>query len=221
MAYESTIKERAYFLRREGLSIGAISKILKLSKSTISCWVKDIELPFHKQEKLRRNIENGLLKASIILREKKEAEQKKIDVSSKSLISKITWNRDYCRLMAAIIFWCEGEKNRLNNVKLINSDPSLVKTFLFCLRHGFELDENKFRALIHLHNYHDEEQQKKFWSSVTGIPVPNFYKSYRKNTRGIRKRQNYQGCLSVRYNDANIAKNLSSIYHTLAGNIGP
>lgn len=44
---------------------------------------------------------------------------------------------------------------------------------------------------------------------------------YCKSNSGPRKRQGYQGCISIRYNDSNVAKKLSSIYDAFAQQIGP
>jgi len=84
------------------------------------------------------------------------------------------------------------------------------------LRLGFALDESRFRGLIHLHSYHDPKKQLAFWSDVTGIPKSQFQKPYLKPNTGVRKRKNYQGCLSLRYGEAKIARKLDAIYHMLA-----
>jgi hypothetical protein len=94
------------------------------------------------------------------------------------------------------------------SVSFINSDPEMIKYFLDVFRKAFKVDEKKFRALIHLHEYHDIDKQTDFWSKITRIPKEQFTKPYRKENGGKRKRENYQGCVSIRYNDRKIAKEL-------------
>ena len=87
------------------------------------------------------------------------------------------------------------------------------------IRRGFALQEKKFRAIVHLHGYHDDQQQKIFWSKIAGIPLSQFSKSYQKQNTGKRKRENYQGCLSIRYNDATLARMLDALYHAIGNTV--
>lgn len=56
----------------------------------------------------------------------------------------------------------------------------MIDTFLRLFRNSYQLNEKKLRALIHLHEYHNEEEMRIFWSKVTGIPLDQFSKSYMK-----------------------------------------
>lgn len=92
----------------------------------------------------------------------------------------------------------------------------MVKTFLKLLRSTFILDEKKFRALVHIHEYHNEKEIKAFWSKVTGIPLTQFNKSYLKTHTKKIIRKNYKGTISIRYYDYKIALELSFIYNIFA-----
>jgi len=50
------LKKRARKLRKEGESVGKISKILQVSKGSVSLWVRDIELTEEQKEKLKDNL---------------------------------------------------------------------------------------------------------------------------------------------------------------------
>jgi len=82
------------------------------------------------------------------------------------------------------------------------------------------VDETKFRALIHLHEYHDESKQKKFWSDITKISENKFQKSYLKINTGKRIKENYPGCISIKYYDAKIFKELKALYKSFYKYIG-
>ncbi len=64
-------------------------------------------------------------------------------------------------------------------VKLANSDPAMVRCFCAWLRHFFDVDETRLRAVIYLHMALDLEAAVSFWSEVTGIPPGQFNKPYR------------------------------------------
>ena len=110
-----------------------------------------------------------------------------------------------------MIYWCEGNKSLRDSVFFTNSDPRLIANFLHLFRNSFDIDESKFRVCMHLHDYHNEEKQLNFWSDVTFIPKNQFFKSYKKLNTKKRIRDNYQGCIQVRYYDINIARKLQAV----------
>lgn len=98
----------------------------------------------------------------------------------------------------------------------MNSDPKMIETFLKLFRIAFTTNESKFRALVHIHEYHNGEKQRKFWSELTKIPINQFSKNYLKPHTKKRIRDGYQGCIRIRYYDATIALELRTFYNTLA-----
>lgn len=71
----------------------------------------------------------------------------------------------------------------------------------------------KLRVLVRIHKYHDDETQKKYWSQITGIPLRQFHKSYKKSSTGSRSKENYPGCIALTYYDVRVAKELEAIYN--------
>ena len=117
------------------------------------------------------------------------------------------------------MYWCEGGKDVRAGLQFINSDPILIATFLKYFREAFNLDEAKFRALIHLHDYHDPRKQLAYWSEITQIPEAQYHKPYIKPHSGVQKRPNYPGCVSVRYLDSTLGKTMQMIYSELGQKI--
>ena len=102
----------------------------------------------------------------------------------------------------------------------MNSDLKMIAVFMKLLRSSFKLDENKLKALVHIHDYHNDNEIKQFLTKITGIPVSKFSKSYLKTNTKIRIRDGYQGCLRIRYYDSKIALELRSIYNTFTDHLG-
>ena len=123
------------------------------------------------------------------------------------LIDKLQ-DKDFLKIILAMIYYCEGVKNTRSSLIFINSDPQLIRSFLKLLRRAFIVDESKFRVCLHLHSYHNQDKQISFWSKITHIPKGQFIKPYIKNHTGIRKREGYQGCASIRYHDTNLSRQL-------------
>lgn len=217
MSHSPEIKKLARKMRKNGDSIIVIAKKLTLAKSTVSLWVRNIGLPIEIHSLLKENSKNGAKKGLEMIRIRRQLANFKIVKNAEKLVSNTELkDKKLLKLFAAMIFWCEGTKRPLSSLCLANSDPFLIQTFLYCLRKGFNIDEKKMRALLHLHDYHDEKKQLIFWSEITKIPLNQFNRSYQKKNTKIRKRENYPGCISVRYNDARLARKLNAIYHAFS-----
>lgn len=129
---------------------------------------------------------------------------------------KIKLNGSLNKILCAILYWAEGAKINSNNITFVNSDPKMIQSFLKLFRLGFHLDEKKFRCLVHVHEYHDDKKIKEYWSQLTNIPLSQFNRSYKKKHTGKRKRENYMGCLQLRYHDWRVALEMRLLYNMFA-----
>ncbi len=215
MPYQIEIKEKAVNLRKRGYSIKEIAFKLHISASTSSEWLSGIVLSSMAQKRLARRKILGQYK-SIFIRKKIREQQKVIlEEEAFKLLSTIPVSHNLAKVYCSLIWWCEGAKNT-TSVKFANSDPTLISNFLYLLRSGFKIDESKLRALVHIHEYHNDKTQKQFWSKVTNIPLTQFHRSYLKPNTRKRIKENYPGCLGLVYYDARVAKELEAIYNTFS-----
>lgn len=208
-------KEKAIELRKKGYSLEEISKKMNISKSTASYWLSKIRLDKKAQDRLKQRGILGQYKSILISEKKRKRLFKEIKSDVEKDFSNIMIDSKLARLLCSILFWCEGNKNNFTTIKFTNSDPAMIKGFLSTLRLGFNIKDSKLRALIHLHEYHDEYQQIQFWSKITKIPKIQFFKSYHKPHTGKRIKTGYQGCLAISYHDAKLAKILWTYYNEL------
>src|ERR1700743_3531215 len=182
------LRDRAIRLRKEGYLYGQIARTLHVAKSTAYLWVKDIPLTDAEDAKIsfalkdaHRRAVAGMVSAKA---QKHSAAQEEIVREAYEIVRGGKLDINHQRILCATMFWCEGQKDVSGSLVFINSDPVMVRSFLNLLRNGFRIDESKFRALIHLHEYHDEQKQVEYWSEITGIPSKQFYKSYIKPRTG-------------------------------------
>lgn len=95
----------------------------------------------------------------------------------------------------------------------------MIFTFISLLRKSFTVDESKFRALVQLHEYHEENKIINFWSKITKIPVSQFTKSYLKPNTSKVIRKDYKGTLRIVYYNSQIAHELKAIYNAVTDKI--
>ncbi|PJC27889.1 hypothetical protein CO054_03075 [Candidatus Shapirobacteria bacterium CG_4_9_14_0_2_um_filter_39_11] len=212
MPYSLRIRNKAIGLRKKGFSLKEVSEKLKIAKSTASAWLSEIELsPAAKRRLAKRRI-LGQYKTALLKKKLKDKLKRVREEKAQEMLRKIPFSKKITKLLCAFLWWCEGNKET-DFVRFTSSDIKLVQNFLSLLRRGFKVDESKFRALVHLHSYHQDGRQKRFWSEITKIPLNQFYKSFKKPNTGRRKQKNYPGCLAISYYDARVAKELEAIYN--------
>jgi hypothetical protein len=202
---------KAKELRKKGYSINELSRILIVSKSTISKWVNHIELSSKAKKRIENNYSKGQLASQKTIKEKTMIKNIEADNSALGKLRSIKLSSDYTVLICSLIYQCEGNKSIKDSITFTNSDPELIRTFLYLFRNSFVLDENKFKVLMHLHGYHNEIKQKKFWSQVTGISQKQFLKTFNKPSTGIYKKDKYEGCIQVRYHDVKIGRVIQAV----------
>lgn len=212
MAYPLPLKRKAEHLRKNGYSLKEIAKKLCIAKGTASKWLRDIALSEKALKRLQGRRRLGQYKAQQTRKKNREKKFRQLKAEKRKDLSGSKIDERILKLCCSLLFWCEGGKYTDSHIAFVNSDPILIQTFVNLLRQSFKLDEKKFRALIHIHEYHSDTKQKKFWSKITKIPIGQFTQSYKKPNTKKRKRKSYPGCVRVSYHDAKVAKELKALY---------
>lgn len=205
-------QERSKELRKKGMSIKEISCLLGVAKSSVSLWVRNVPLSLKAKNILQAKHTAGQVRAVEVLHKRTENKLNIAKEFARETLKDFHKTQSVQRVCCALIYWCEGSKTITDReLKFTNSDPVLMSTFLELLRSSFSINEIKFRACVHLHDYHDEKVQLQFWSKTTKIPLSQFMKSYKKPHTGKQRKENYQGCVQVSYNDVIVARQVQAV----------
>jgi hypothetical protein len=216
MSYSIKFVSESRKMRRHGYSLAQIATKLRISKSTASLWTSGENITTKGKRKIviRQNLARK--RAFRTLTIKRDLIRNEIFKISKDTIDHLKLDHYINKLICAILIWAEGEKGKFNKVGFSNSDPKMISTFLYLFRKSFAVDESKFRALVHIHEYHDKNKVMEFWSKTTQIPRSQFNRCYLKPHTGIRKRPDYMGSIHINYFDYKVARELASIYNMFA-----
>ncbi|MBU4375939.1 MAG: hypothetical protein KKD29_00495 [Candidatus Omnitrophica bacterium] len=216
------IKIKAMGLRRQGFSLSEIACRIDVPKNTIQGWVKNIKLTRGQKLRLAKKAiacgNKGLQKA--LKRNRDKLAKWKENIRQRAVkYSNISNKRsDLAKLVCGILYLCEGAKYPSTRHLVFGStDPRMIKLFLNLLRNNFHVDENKFRCRI-MHRYDQNgDALEIYWSKLTGIPLRQFYKSYKdKRTKGkATKNKEYKGVCSVQYFSTDVQYELQSIGEAL------
>lgn len=171
-------------LRTDGLSINQIYKQLNVAKSSVSLWVRDINLSVDQKRQLSdRGIKKELIeqRRSSRLRQENARRQMIIDLA-RAEVSKISMRELW--LIGIALYWAEGGKTQRSLVRFANGDPKVIEVMMVFFRKICKVPEQKFRGYIHIHPHLDSRQAEEYWSAVSGIPLKQFFKTYTKPNSG-------------------------------------
>ena len=205
------LKLQARTLRKQGISVKEIQKRLKVSRSSVSLWVRDVKLTRVQLEKLYLNKKTGALRGSIIAamnksRIRKELTEKLMSEGKKEV--GVLSERD--KFIAGIaMYFAEGEKTD-GNIGFSNSDDRAIHFMMWWFRKICEVPEEKFRIYLYIHDNLDEKEAKRHWSKLTEVPLSRFKKSYivKNNPKRFRKTKNKHGVLRISISNANLHRKI-------------
>jgi hypothetical protein len=188
-------KLQAIKLRKEGKSYGIIRKIVKVSKASLSIWLKDVEIRPDIQKEMLIGREKSRYFAALAKRNDCIKRTKKIVDSAEKEFKHLVKSDLF--LSGLLLYWAEGDKKQ-ERVKFANSDKDMIWLMMRWFREVCHVPESKFRIALHIHNLHMKHKVKEYWSKVTGVNQNQFNKVYIKKTTLKHKRiPLYEGTCSI------------------------
>jgi AcrR family transcriptional regulator len=131
-------RELARALRREhGVSVKRLARMLGVSTSSVSLWVRDIELRPEQIAALRQAAVGGARHhraAGLARRRAAQAHGRGV-----------ARFRDPNHIAGCMLYWAEGSRNR-HVVEFVNSDPAMMRFFVAFIRRWFPEAERKIRV---------------------------------------------------------------------------
>jgi transcriptional regulator with XRE-family HTH domain len=197
MGYRGKLAERqrARELRASGMTLAEIADRLHVSKGSVSGWVRDVPLPpdLPPRAQARRRGPNALQR-------RKAAEIEELAELGRATVGTLS-EREF--LMAGIALYAGEGGKRDGEVAFSNSNSQMMALFCRWFRYFFDIDEQRMRVALYLHEGLDLDAAVEHWSGVTGIPAGQFQKPYRAVADGgIRASKHVHGCATVRYSCA-------------------
>lgn len=181
-------------LYKKGLSSLEISKKIGFSESKINYWLKKLKIA-------KRSISEA-----IYLKNNPNGDPFKI---KKSLTP-----QEYKLLgMGLGLYWGEGSKKGVYNVRLSNTDPKLIKKFLEFLIKICQINQDKLKFWLQIFNDADPQKALSFWCRELNIKPDKFFKITITPSRGSGTYKNkYRfGVLTVYFGNIKLKNQLLSM----------
>lgn len=211
-------KKMAQMLRKIGLSYSEINEKLskKRAKSTLSLWCRDIPISETDREGMKERSDQKLVEArrkSVEVRKARRATYLNEIDQRNSGIDGVLSDRVARKAILGALYLAEGTKRPNGSLIFGNSDPRIIRLYLYLLRTCFEIDESKFRCTVQARADSPIGELERFWAKETAIPLEQFYKA-RIDKRTIGKpseKPDYKGVCRIDYFSANLFHEIMSI----------
>jgi hypothetical protein len=197
-----------------------IERRLKVSRSSVSLWVRDIELTEEQLAELQRRSATSpgqragaAANAALGL-----ARRRRYQASGRALAR----HDDPLHVIGCMLFWAEGDKCR-GAVRLANSDPALLRLFVRFLRECYAAPPHRIRATCNLFADHIERRREieQFWLDKLGLPrsclLPSIVNVYSKYSQKKRRNKLPYGTCKVVYSDTRTVQSIYGAIQEYAG----
>ena len=211
---------RAEQLRREqGLSYNEIAALTRISKSTLSAWLRDIPLTLEQetrlQERLRSNRSSFAARALPINRERHQRARQRAYQSGVDIAKVVPDQANIHELALAMLYLGEGAK-RNSVVQIANTDPNILRFFLWTLRQIYNIDEKRLSFRLNLIEAarSREENFIVWWCQQLGCSREQFRKTqFDPRSHATHITDNYRGVCTVNYNDLFLQQHILGLAH--------
>jgi NACalpha-BTF3-like transcription factor len=173
----SHVRTDAESMRRNGKSLKAIHKKLGIPLSTLSGWMKHIELNDDQKNVLAESSEVSLirarLKASEWHRSQKQVRITKARMAAQTTLDTIDNNLTSLEIALAFLYLGEGGKTE-RGLRMGNSNATILNLYLYALENLYGLKRSSFNYSIHMRYDQDENVLREFWSKILTVPISKF-----------------------------------------------
>ena len=202
---KENLKNKAIQLRKNGNSYSEILKYVPVAKSTLSLWLRSVNLSKRQKQILTLKKLQAAWRGGEAKKRDRIERSKNIIEQAKMEIDKIT-KRDLL-LLGTMLYWAEGSKEKEyrpgTGIIFCNSDFLMIKLYLKWLKDCLFITEDRLVFVIYIHETHKDniESVRHFWSEKTGFPIDLFknvcFKKNKINGNKKKKWLKYNGLLRI------------------------
>ncbi len=195
-----TLKHKVIKLRKQGKTYSEIQRTVgPLPKSTLSNWLKPINLTKIQKIRILKKISN----AAILGRQKGgwKNHQKRLEriarIQAMAVKEFPLFSKKPIFLVGLVLYLAEGTR-KTERFQFMNSDPYLVKIMIKWLCLFGKTTKKDIKARLYTHKHCVSQKHEKFWSRFLDIATSQFLKTIYKSTpHTIKKNFDYKGCIRI------------------------
>lgn len=183
-------------MRRDGLSYEQMHEKLKVPLSTLSDWFGNLDWSGVIKAKLEESSRASSTTRIIQLNKTRGERLKQVYEEAKreacSEFKKLRYNPLF--IAGMMLYWGEGDKRTSGLVRFVNTDPEMIRLFVFFLTHACQIPGERVRAYVTIYPDLDAGKCIAYWSQVSGMNMANFNKCVTIKGRHKTRRLSYGMC---------------------------
>lgn len=197
---KANLKKQALSLRKMGKSYRDILGEVPVAKSTLSYWLRTVEMSRDQIEILRKRRIESARRGSL---KRKVDRIKKTDGIIREAYADIkNMGKIELLIIGTCLYWAEGAKQRTHNVSqrvcFANSDPKMVKIFLLWLDRICNTRISDLIFELYIHKSADFEMVSEYWKRELGIKILLVrFKKHKPETNRRKTDDDYKGLMRI------------------------
>jgi len=174
-------RRRVITLRKEGKTFSEIRKIVKVSKSTLSIWLKPYPLSYEQLLRVNKMKYRAIERFRETMREKRK---KRLESYFKEIKHKLLpFSKKNLLIAGLFLYWGEGNKASSHTININNTDPSVLKFAKYWYAKALDIKEKNMKIYLHLYKDMNIIKEINYWSKQLHIPKSQFIKPYIKESK--------------------------------------
>lgn len=208
-------RTRAIELRQQGKSYREIEHDLGIARSTLSTWLRNIEISVEQRKKLhekwRQGVERGRQLGSKTNMLAKRQRLANIDSTVKRDLLNRQFTDKELEMLFIGLYLGDGFKIE-GRVGLGNADPGIVLMFVVLIELLYGIPRNKLKVQIFARVDQDENELIRYWGNFLSLRSNQFYKTqFDSRTSAKTTNPGYQGVCAVSVNNTLLQRRILAI----------
>ncbi len=173
-------RRKAIELRKQGKTYSQILNEVKVAKSSISLWLKDVPLSKDQIDNIKEIRKKAVERYRETMKLKRVNRYKSYYEEQKNKL--LPFSERELFIAGLLLYWGEGNKASTNSTSINNTNPKVVKFALYWMVKSLGIPKNKIKVQVHLYKDMDIKKELEFWSKELKIPLEQFNKPYIKDS---------------------------------------
>ncbi len=221
-------KQKAITLRKAGKTYAEILAEIPIAKSTLSEWLKAVQLATPQRQRLTKKRREAGLRGGRARREARISEIKTLERNGRTEIGRLSSRELW--LIGIALYWSEGSKQYNHSpstgVTFNNSDARMVRVFLKWLeKMNVPASAICFELYVHEARRSEVSAFKNWWAHELNISKHQLDRVYFKKGNPKTKRKNiadlYHGLVRIKVNSSAILnRKISGWVHGIVDSLG-
>ncbi len=166
-------------MRAQGKTYSEIKALLKVGKSSLSLWLRDMPLSPEQMRAVRDFSPKRIERYRATMQKKRDDRLGLAYEKAKNDIGNL--NERELFLTGLFLYWGEGAKTMRGTVTVSNTDPEVIRFFLRWLE-VLGVERSKVRIRLHLYTDMNIKEETRFWAQLLNLSQNQFLTPYVKTS---------------------------------------